>query len=71
MATANYITKEDLKAELECPICLIIPRRGPIYQCVNGHIICKECQEKVDTCPVCRDDMFEIRNLVVEKILQK
>ena len=32
---------EDLKFDLECPICNVIPRSGPIYQCENGHMICK------------------------------
>ena len=32
---------EDIRRELECPVCLEVPKSGPIYQCNFGHTICK------------------------------
>ena len=43
---------KNLKKHVECPVCLDIPRKGPIFSCPNGHIICQKC--KVGQCPVCR-----------------
>ena len=45
---------ESLKTDLMCPVCLRIPDEFPIYQCVRGHIHCKECRPRVKDCPVCR-----------------
>ncbi|CAG7827825.1 unnamed protein product [Allacma fusca] len=55
-----------------CPICLefLLP---PVYQCVNGHLICDICHVKVKTCPQCRDAFVgkKIRNLAVEEIVRE
>ena len=46
------MNKTQLTKELECPVCFQIPRNSPIYQCVNGHLICSVCKEKIkDICP--------------------
>jgi len=57
---------------LECPVCLEIPAK-PIYQCSNGHLICKLCHSKVNLCPVCRDKLNKqgpLRNLTAEHLLE-
>ena len=46
--------EEDLSSRLECPVCLSVPRTGPIPSCPVGHIICSTCRESLDTCPTCR-----------------
>ncbi|CAG7821491.1 unnamed protein product [Allacma fusca] len=55
--------------DFECPVCFeeFVP---PIYQCYNGHLLCKVCIEDVPTCPICREEMplRKIRNLEIEKI---
>ena len=28
-----------IKSTLECPVCLMTPRTGRIYQCSNGHMV--------------------------------
>jgi len=56
---------------LECPICLEIPKSKPIYQCDNGHLICKTCRQKVTVCPQCRKPLGENRSLIAEKLLEK
>ena len=51
-----------LKKELQCPVCDQIPSSLPIPTCPSGHIVCKECKEKIvynrelrdKPCPVCR-----------------
>merc|ERR1712150_325672 len=65
----RIITQYDrLRHVLECPVCLERPAR-PIYQCLNGHLICWLCYFQVEKCPVCRKnlDLSEpIRNLTAE-----
>jgi hypothetical protein len=41
---------------LTCTICYDAPDKR-IYQCVNGHLVCEECDSKLSdrACPVCRD----------------
>ena len=35
--------EEVLRRSLECPICLVIPRKVKIFSCQNGHTICEPC----------------------------
>jgi len=56
---------------LECPVCLELPIK-PIYQCKNGHLICKSCHSRVKICPVCRaqlSDAAPLRNLTAEHMI--
>ena len=51
------------------------PRNTPIYQCKNGHLICKYCYKKVeisDTCPVCKTKLprDRIRNITAEQVIE-
>jgi len=60
-------------SELECPVCLHIPREGPIPACPVGHILCKRCREGVTICPTCRRPMLKdgtntLANKMIEKI---
>ena len=73
MATKSMVTLslDDLKDFLECPICVTIPIRGPIYQCESGHIICKDCHSKLTKCPQCRNPLGKTRALQLEKIIEK
>ena len=68
----TQISFKSLKEDLECPVCLDVPKSTPIYQCSQGHIICNFCYPKVNTCPVCRVTLWpQIRALTAEKILRK
>ena len=63
---------EDMQDDLQCPVCLKIPRTAPIYQCSQGHIHCEACHPRLEECPVCRSSIAgDIRNLVMEKILER
>ena len=65
-----------LRDIVECPVCLKTPRYGaPIFQCRNGHIICRDCYKRVEiNCPVCRVDLYtntKIRCISAEKIIER
>ena len=63
---------EDLKEDLECPVCLKIPKDIPIYQCTAGHIHCKDCHPSLRRCPICRIELQgENRSLMTEKFLSR
>ena len=62
--------KEYLKNILECPICIDTISSVPVFQCTNGHVICKICVTKLKKCPICRNDSMPSRNLALEKIMQ-
>ena len=44
----------DFEKDLECPVCLSIPREMPIPACPAGHIVCRTCKTKVQECPTCK-----------------
>ena len=56
---------------LECPVCKILPRTTPIYQCENGHIYCNECKPNLRTCAVCRVTLGDIRSLICEQVIER
>ena len=43
----------------------------PVYQCNNGHVICKDCIKKLNNCPICRNDSAPARSLQLEKIVKR
>ncbi|CAL8110520.1 unnamed protein product [Orchesella dallaii] len=62
---------ESLLSITECPVCFDVSL--PIYQCINGHIICNSCLQGLDQkiCPTCRVSLVEpTRNLALEKVLK-
>lgn len=59
-----------LKELLECPVCLRTPTSTPIYQCKQGHLICRECRPRLTTCPVCRVHLDQMRSLLSEKVIE-
>ena len=67
------VQQEALK-ELECVICLEVPRKD-VYSCTQHHIICASCKQKnILLCPICRQDFTkhpQTRNRLAEKMIQK
>lgn len=55
---------------LECPICFELPRKGPIPQCDNGHLLCSSCRKKITLCPVCKSQLRGVRSLLAEEVLE-
>jgi hypothetical protein len=54
-----------------CPVCMETIKSVPVYQCANGHVICKDCIEKLNNCPICRNDSELRRSLKLENIVQR
>ena len=74
MATSNTnqnSTDVFLRDLLECPVCMDTIKSVPVYQCTNGHVMCKDCIEKLNNCPICRNDSALVRSLKLEKIVQR
>ena len=69
--TGAIYTSDDIREDLQCPVCLKIPRTTPIYQCESGHIHCKSCHPKLTNCPVCRSVVGSTRNLTAEKMIAR
>ena len=63
--------EEYIRDLLECPVCMETIRSVPVYQCANGHVICKCCIEKLNNCPICRNDSELRRSLKLEDIVQR
>ncbi|XP_017954039.1 uncharacterized protein LOC108649578 [Drosophila navojoa] len=38
---------------LECPVCCDVIK-PPGWQCCNGHVLCNNCRNRSEKCPVCR-----------------
>ena len=70
----------EMRSMVECPVCLHLPRRGPIPACSNGHIICLTCKEKIlerarnagsePTCPTCKGALGNHTSLLAARLLE-
>lgn len=60
---------DDMKKIVGCPVCLEVPRKGPVFTCSNGHLVCQKC--KRETCPTCREAMGNNKCLVAITIIEK
>ena len=84
MATADRSklqeVREKTKKIYECSVCLNLPECA-IYQCSEGHLICRECYHKIPRpingiirgpimCPSCRRELpvEPIRNRAAEQV---
>ena len=68
--------EQDLLSHLECPVCLTVPRGGPIPSCPAGHIVCLTCRESLDTCPTCRrplsvENTNSLASALIDKVKHK
>ena len=36
-----------LQEKVECPVCLVVPREGPVPCCPSGHITCSPCLDRL------------------------
>ena len=61
-----------LRGLLQCPVCLQAIKHVPVFQCQNGHVICKDCHPRLLACPVCRTEaIWNIRSLISEDIVMR
>ena len=64
--------KEYFKDLIECPVCFETIDFVPIYQCQNGHVVCKNCYPKLKKCSICRQiHDGPIRNLKLEEMVER
>jgi hypothetical protein len=67
---------EKMKSKVECPVCLVVPRAGPVPQCPNGHFICSPCRVKErvlgrEDCPTCRVPMVgEAKSILASLVIE-
>jgi E3 ubiquitin-protein ligase SIAH1 len=61
----------EIEEMVECPVCFQVPDSPPIYQCDNGHILCKACKAQLTHCPACQQRLFNSRNLIAEQLIEK
>lgn len=69
-APASADLASELVSVFECPVCLD-PVMPPIAQCVNGHLLCFPCRNKITACPLCRGRISNVRALAMEKVADK
>ena len=72
---SGSVEKRKLQDILQCPVCLTIPRQGPIVtECENGHFKCPTCPDNGSKlCPTCRGPLNpakRVRNLLAEQIIE-
>ncbi|XP_023226082.1 E3 ubiquitin-protein ligase SIAH1-like [Centruroides sculpturatus] len=66
-ATSHPPTDPAMIALFECPVCYSF-MSPPVYQCRMGHVLCSYCKVRVSSCPTCRGEMGNYRNLMLEKM---
>eukprot|EP00092_Neocalanus_flemingeri_P024578 GFUD01026657.1.p1 GENE.GFUD01026657.1~~GFUD01026657.1.p1 ORF type:complete len:341 (-),score=61.33 GFUD01026657.1:68-1090(-) len=59
---------DQLKEKVECPVCMEIPRMGPVHVCPNGHFVCNKC--KKGSCPTCRVGMGDGKSLLAVTVIE-
>ena len=65
----------ELQGAVECPVCLVVPREGPVPCCPAGHITCSPCLERWrgegnEECPTCRLPMGEGKSLLARVVIE-
>lgn len=59
-----------LLGELRCPGCAR-PMNAPIHLCKSGHSVCELCTKTLTGCPLCNDELTEIRSVTLEALAAK
>ncbi|XP_065287904.1 E3 ubiquitin-protein ligase SIAH1-like [Dermacentor albipictus] len=67
---ASAALASELASVFECPVCLD-PVMPPIAQCMNGHLLCFPCRNKITKCPLCRGQISSVRAWAMEKVADK
>ncbi|XP_065287976.1 E3 ubiquitin-protein ligase SIAH1-like [Dermacentor albipictus] len=69
-APASAALASELASVFECPVCLD-PVMPPIAQCMNGHLLCSPCRNKIIKCPLCKEKISSVRASAMEKVAEK
>ena len=67
--------EEELRANVECPVCLATPTVGPMASCPRGHLVCLPCHrtmvgQGMENCPNCREPMGNNMNLLAKTVIE-
>ena len=57
-----------VKKQVQCPVCYDVPRKGPIFACPNGHIVCQNC--KREKCAICRGKVGNNKSIVAVALIE-
>ena len=56
-----------MEEDLICTVCHVVPE-DRVFQCVHGHILCQKCDDRLTSCPICRESTATcIRSLAAER----
>ena len=76
IAIKHHKMMKEARERLECPVCLVVPRRGPVPSCPSGHLTCSPCLKKMrrdgkgDNCPTCRAPMGDGTSLLAKVLIE-
>ena len=61
---------------VECPVCLMTPREGPVPCCPQGYLVCVRCLSKLKgegrvNCPTCRGPMGQGKSLLAFAVAEQ
>jgi len=66
------VSAREIQEDLKCVNCLKVPTAAPIYDCLNGHLLCNRCHHSVyNICPECNIQLVGHRNLFAETVLSR
>ena len=65
----------ELRAKVECPVCLVLPIEGPMASCPKGHLVCLPCHQAMvsrdqGNCPNCREPMGKTKSLLAKTVIE-
>ena len=68
--------QENAKRELECVICLEVPKKeDQVFSCPEHHLVCLDCSKReLEACPVCKQSFKKYpitRNRLAEKMISQ
>merc|ERR1719430_828281 len=66
---------EEQRRIVECPVCLQMPREGPVPCCPRGHFICSKCLDEMKKegkkcCPTCWAPMGQGKSLLAFTVIK-
>ncbi|XP_057655745.1 uncharacterized protein LOC130893534 isoform X1 [Diorhabda carinulata] len=67
---SHPIKTDVIKEQLNCPGCNQ-QLSAPIFQCLSGHVVCKECKTKAEDskCLTCESKIENTRNYIIEEAI--
>jgi len=68
----STVSAREIQEDLKCVNCQKVPTAAPIYDCLNGHLLCNRChQGTYNICPECNIQLGGHRNLFAETVLSR